>query len=164
MCDPKDKAMCLSSPWCFFSGSFEGTWVERGSYPSMAAGSDSVGAANNLAEFSVDPFFFPQREWEHRGGECRGRGREGILCWLHIQWGAWFGAWSQDPETMIWAEIKSQMHKWLSHPDAPVLFLTQVCYSLSNRKNWHWLINILWTFSISPMTNVQGIFMFPQNT
>ena len=33
--------------------------------------------------------------------------------------GAWGRAWSHDPEIMTWADIKSQMLNWLSHPDAP---------------------------------------------
>ena len=50
-----------------------------------------------------------------------GRRRERILSRLHTQSRAWCGAWSHDPEIMIWTKIQSWMLNQLSHPGPPVL-------------------------------------------
>ena len=50
------------------------------------------------------------------GGRSRRRGRERLPSRLHAQRRAWHGARSHNPETITWAEIKSRMLNWLSHP------------------------------------------------
>ena len=38
------------------------------------------------------------------------------IYWLCTQYGAQHGAWTHNSEIKTWAEIKSQMINWLSHP------------------------------------------------
>ena len=56
-------------------------------------------------------------ETESTGG--RGRKKERNLTRLHIEQGAWCGAWSHDTETLTWAKTKSQTPNQLCHPGAP---------------------------------------------
>ena len=53
------------------------------------------------------------------GGRRRGTGRENLKqtpCWT---WSP-MRAQTHDPKIMTWAELKSQMVNWLSHPNTPV--------------------------------------------
>ena len=65
------------------------------------------------------------REWASRG-TGRGRGRERIPSILCTEHGAQCGASSRNPEIMTWADIKSQMLNFLSHPGAPILFFFDI--------------------------------------
>ena len=61
------------------------------------------------------------------------RGKERISRRLHAQHRAPHGAWSHDPGVVTWAEIKSQMLNWLSHPGAPRRELLKKCLFLRER-------------------------------
>ena len=72
------------------------------------------------------PLTTPQRQsffsflfegWGQRAETERERGS--ILSRLPTEHGAQPGAWSRNPEIMTWAEIRSRMLNWLSHPGAP---------------------------------------------
>ena len=87
--------------------------------------------------FKKDLFIYFEREklYSHTWVRGRGRGRDSILSRLHAQHGAQRGDTSHDCEIMTWAEIKSQMLNWLSHPDAPNdSFKMQVVMSFSSLK------------------------------
>ena len=68
-----------------------------------------------------------EREWA-RGGQ---RERERISNRFPTECGAWPNAWSYNPEIMTWAEMKSQMLIWPSHPGVPSvgLFLRAISAS-----------------------------------
>ena len=59
-------------------------------------------------------YFFFERENMSGGAEGEGEKVKQTLCWARSP-----GAPSHDPEIMTWAEIKSQILNWLSHPGTP---------------------------------------------
>ena len=65
-------------------------------------------------------FYFYLRDRERDREREWGRGAEGeterILSRSHAQCRGWCGAWSHDPGIITWAEIKSWMLNWLTHP------------------------------------------------
>ena len=73
--------------------------------------------------------------------------------------GAWFGAWSHDPEIMTWAKIKSWTFSWLSHPGAPYHFNYNVfrCLSLWDHLMWNSLgfldLDVCFLFQIGERTS-----------
>ena len=67
--------------------------------------------------------FFRERERKivRAGGGGKGEGERISQACSNIQHRAQCKAWSQDPEIMIWAEIKSWMLNQVSHPGTPTL-------------------------------------------
>jgi len=55
-----------------------------------------------------------------REGRSRERGRLPTECRAQSR------AWSHNPEIMTWAEIKSQMLNWLSHPSTPLPCFSEI--------------------------------------
>ena len=68
------------------------------------------------------------REREHEWGRGKERGREGIPSRLHSLHSVWHRAQSHDCKIMTWAEIKSQILNWLSHPGVPVFLVFKVAW------------------------------------
>ena len=85
-----------------------------------------------LAYYIMSSFFFKKDLFileREREQERAGRGAERISSRLPIEYGAWCGAQSQDPEIMTWAKIKSQLINWLSHPGALIISAFQSTFS-----------------------------------
>lgn len=93
--------------------------------PSLVTrGVNSIPAVCFVSFFAFCCFLSCFREW---GWRDRGKGRDRILSRLHSQCRVWPRAQSHNPDTIIWAEIKSQTPDQQSHLGTPIPATFLVC-------------------------------------
>ena len=93
----------------------------------------------NQYVFFLDLFIYFRETACERG--WRGVKREGRQADSRLSGGARCRAWSQDTETMTWAETRSPTLDWLSCPDAPQInILNTKEFLLIDRDNMNILI------------------------
>ena len=61
-----------------------------------------------------------------------------ILSRLHAHHGTWHGAWSNNPDIMTWAKLKSGMLNWLSHPSILMkIIFVHILFPVPLKNNTH---------------------------